>query len=159
MASYLTVTEFKLRSLFPQEAIDDLETVAPGWLDATLNDASDLMNSRLRKRYAVPFLDTPPIIRRWLADLVSVRCFVRLGVNPQDEQFNLVKREAEIAEEQIMEAANSVEGLFDLPLLDDSSALTKPVVMVSSTQSPFVSQHERAVIGRREDDNNRSTLG
>lgn len=104
----------------PSEYVDAIEAIASGWTLSQLEQGSRWIDSRLRKRYDAPFdvATCPEIIKSWLTRLVTLRCFVRRGVDPTDPQFELYRADAEAALEEIKEAANAVEGLFDLPLKD-----------------------------------------
>ena len=138
---YLTVAEFKLLSSMPEAEIDALESVAPGWLDQNLITVSGRINSQLRKRYAVPFASPhPDTVRLWLAQLVTPLAYLRLGINPLDKQQVAIEKVATTAQAEIKEAADAVEGLYDLPLRSDTdeSGLAAPNTRVYSEASPFV---------------------
>ncbi len=124
MASYLDLPAFKARTLMPASDVDDLETIAAGWVLLQLEQCSRWIDSRLRKRYAAPFdVDTcPEIVKSWLTRLVTLRAYLRRGVDATDAQFDLIRADAESAAEEIKEAANAVDGLFDLPLKDSDKA-------------------------------------
>jgi hypothetical protein len=77
--------------------------------------------ARLRKRYAVPFTAPyPEVARGWIADLVTPLVYRRKGVDPSDEQIASADALAQTARDEIKEAADSAEGLFDLPIRQDS---------------------------------------
>lgn len=120
MTAYLTKDEFKARTLMPPEYVDALELVQAGWVLAQLEQYSRWIDSRLRKRYAAPFdvATCPEIVKSWLTRIVTVRCFLRRGIDPTDPQFETVRQDALDATVEIKEAADCVEGLFDLPLKD-----------------------------------------
>ena len=52
----------------------------------------------------------------WLTCLVTVRCFLKRGVDATDEQYVTIEQDAKEARDEILEAANGDGGLFDLPL-------------------------------------------
>jgi hypothetical protein len=154
MAAYLTLVEFKLRSVMPPEYIDAIEVLQPGWTLAQLEQQSRWLDSRLRKRYAAPFAAPyPEAVLSWVARLTTVRVFLRRGVDPTDAQFDLVREDAKAATDEIKEAADSNVGLFDLPEHDTSTAtgVSKGAPQGYSEQSPYVGFSQQATTGRDED--------
>lgn len=157
---YLTFDEFKSLSVMPGEDLDALEQVSPGWIDTQLEYWSAQIDSRLRKRYAAPFSSPYPIaVKGWLSRLVTVRAYLRRGVDPSDLQFAEIKADADAAVAEIKEAADANTGLFDLPLREDttSTGVSKGAPMSYSEQSPFVWMDQQADIGRGEDGNRGGT--
>ena len=59
MASYLDVDGFTLRTIMPAA---DVARLDQNWLIQTLEDWSEEIDDRLRKRYAVPFASPCPKI-------------------------------------------------------------------------------------------------
>lgn len=112
------VSGFTLRTVMPPGDVTVLETKAPGWLLSSLQTETAYLYSRLRKRYAVPFdaANPPEVARRWLVQLVTSNAYRKRGANPQDPQLELVEKDRDRALAEIKEAADSNEGLFDLPL-------------------------------------------
>jgi hypothetical protein len=168
VAAYLTVTEFKLRTIVPPTWVNDLETEQPGWLDAQLKQWSRWIDSRLRKRYAVPFDLTissetaSECVKNWLARLVTPVFLHRRGFRAADDET--VKRVGEDEVEtraEIKEASDSVTGLFDLPLAGSSgkSAISKGGPHSYSEQSPYVWMDGQAETGSNEDMNRRGSGG
>lgn len=153
--SYLTVAEFKQLSLLPGEFVDSIEDAEPGWTLAQLTQVSRLeVDGRLRKRYDVPFATpVPEAVRAWVARIVDVRVMVRRGVDPQDAQFDLIREDAAEAKEQLKEAANGQEGLFDLPVRADNnnSGIVHGAPRSYSEASPYVWMTRQAQRGRDED--------
>lgn len=124
MAAYLNLADFKARTLMPATDVDDLETIAAGWVLLQLEQVSRWIDSRLRKRYDAPFdVGTcPEIIKSWLTRLVTLRAYLRRGVDATDGQLDLIRADAQTALDEIKEAADAVDGLFDLPLKDSDKA-------------------------------------
>lgn len=154
MAAYLTVDEYKLRSLLPSEWMTELDALVSGFTAAQLEASSRLdLDARLRKRYAVPFeTPVPEAVKIWLARIVDVAVLHRRGVNPNDPQveFYVGLRERTLAE--IKEAADSNEGLFDLPLRNDTT--NSGIIggtRVYSEASPYVWASSQGARGRDED--------
>lgn len=138
---YLDVTGYKALAVMPAATIDDVESLSPGFLAATLVERSAYINARLAKRYAVPFAAPyPEIVTGWLARLVDQRVLRKRGYVPDDASAQEVLDDAKEALEQLAEAANAVDGLFDLPLTasTSSSGISKGAPLGYSEASPFV---------------------
>ncbi len=160
--SYLTFENFKSLSLMPSSDLDGLEQTSPGWIDSQLAYWSTQIDSRLRKRYAAPFSSPYPMaVQGWLSRLVTVRCYLKMGVRPSDEQFAEIKADADAAVAEIKEAADSVTGLFDLPLREDTTAtgISKGAPLSHSQASPYVWTDVQADAARNEDQNRGGTYG
>jgi hypothetical protein len=155
------VAEFKLRSTIPPEFVDAIETAQPGWLLAQLEQGSRWIDSRLRKRYPVPFAACPEIVKGWLVKLVTIRCYERRGFDPTDQSIQPSVQDAVDAKAEIAEAANSETGLFDLPLNDTTTATgaSKGGPFSYSEQSPYVFADGQVTRGRNEDLNGSGTSG
>jgi len=144
--SYLDLDGFKSRSIIPSADIDQLESLETGWLQFKLDERSSWLDSQLAKRYAVPFGDlgnprtnVPPMILAWLTALVTLDAYDKRGWNPSVAQADRVIARAEKSESEIALAANSVSGLYELPLRADSdeSAVTRGSPLAYSEASPY----------------------
>lgn len=159
MTAYLTLVEFQLRTTMPPEYVTAIESIQPGWTLAQLEQASRWIDSRLRKRYAVPFDLTadpaPEAVKAWLTKLVTVQCYIRRGVDPTDQQFALIQQDAADAKAEIKEAADSNEGLFDLPWRDSEKAtgISLGGPRVYSESSPYVWSNVQRTNAYNEDNN------
>ena len=162
MAAYLTFAEFRVLSLMPGAFIDAVETREPGFVDGQLLVYSDWIDARLRKRYSVPFgAPVPNIVRSWLARIVTPRVWHQRGHDPTDLSYPLVAADDAEAREEIKEAANSDEGLFDLPLRSDSSLSginSAGFPRLYSETSPYVFTDEQVATGRTEDGGRGGTI-
>jgi phage gp36-like protein len=142
MSRLLTVAEFKVRSVMPNADIDLLEAQEPGYLQACLDDWAEEIESRLRKRYAVPFTAPyPRTVLRWLVKLVTRDGYHKLGYNPSSQQDrDAIDGAAERVEAEMKEAADAKDGLFDLPLRANSGAsgVSRGGPLGYSEQSPYV---------------------
>lgn len=152
--AYVTVDRFKLLALIPSEWIDAIEVTAPGWTDAQLDYLSGWIDTRLRKRYAVPFAaPVPQVIEGWVTRLLTLRALLRRGVDPTDAQFAQIQKDYDSAESELREAADAKEGLFDLPLRADNanSAVTQASPKSYTEQSPWTAADIQRALGRQED--------
>jgi hypothetical protein len=159
--AYLTLEQFKALTVMPASYVDAIDAAAPGWLAAQLEYWSDWINARLRKRYGAPFAEPyPGAVTGWLQRIVTEQAWLKRGVDAQDQQFERISNSADEAKKEVLEAADSSVGLFDLPLRDDSTASgIRPDGFVYSEQSPYVFQDEQARTGQVEDRNRRGTGG
>lgn len=143
MAAYLTPTTYALLTTAPPEYIQEVEFRAPLWLAAQLLYWSSWIDSRLKKRYAAPFEappDTPPVITGWLARIVDWELYLKRGINPDDEQTADVKERHTAAKAEVKEAADSKEGLFELPLkasIPTATSITRGGPLGYTEQSPY----------------------
>lgn len=160
--AYLDKDAFADRTIMPSEYVEALDTVAPGWVDLQLEEWSAWIDSRLRKRYAVPFQEPyPAAVTAWLTRLVTVRCFLKRGVDATDEQYVTIEQDAKEARDEILEAANGDGGLFDLPLRGNTTAtgVSKGGPLGYSERSPYVAGDVKRYVGRNEDRNGGGTYG
>jgi hypothetical protein len=160
--AYLTVEEFKTIALIPASWVDELESMPgnSGFTAMQLDVGSDYIDSRLRKRYAAPFqVPVPGIIKQWLARLVTPDVLIKRGVNATDQQYEELVKKAVAADAQIMEAANSETGLFDLPLRNNTiaSGILSGATRAYSEQSPYVWTDQQRATARHEDQSRRGS--
>lgn len=119
---YLTVEQFRARALMHP---GDVDTLDPAFVLQALDDASGWIDDRLRKRYAVPFASPVPVtILRWVAHLAAADCYLRRGADPADAAVARFFDFADRARAEVKEAADSAEGLFDLPLKADTPGIS-----------------------------------
>lgn len=160
--AYLDLAAFTNLSVMPIEAIDAIEDVSPGWVDAQLAMWSAKIDARLGKRYSVPFDAPAPLaVQGWLSDIVTHRAYLRRGVDPSDLQVVDIKAAADLAWAEIKEAADSQDGLFELPLRSDTTAtgIVKTTTLSYTEASPYVGFTVQADAGRTEDANRGGTYG
>jgi hypothetical protein len=154
--AYQTVIEFRDRTIMPGEDVDELESRYPNFLSSRLAIWSAWLDARLRKRYATPFeAPAPLIVIGWLTALVTLDAYARRGFNPSGEadQASIIAP-ADRAMAEVKEAADSKEGLFDLPLRQDaagSSGIVNGGPLGYSEASPYIWADLQAIAGRRED--------
>lgn len=152
---YLTLAQFKTRSLMPSEDVEVLEQQAPGFVEARIAFHQGRINGRLTKRYAVPFASPPEIVLGWLTDLVTFDCYKKRGWNPSSEQDAEIKADSDVAAAEVKEAADSQNGLFDLPLREadtGASGVSLGGPMGYSEASPYAWTTKQRDTGRSEDE-------
>ncbi len=167
MAIYLDFAGFKDLTIIPSDFVDQVEAVSPGWVEKQLDYWGRWIDSRLRKRYASPFAafdavpPTPLAVQGWLCRLVTVRVMLKRGVDTDDLQYPAINADAELVRDELTEAANSEEGLFDLPLRTDEngSLITQANPLSNSQQSPYVWTDLQQATGIVEDENGQGTDG
>jgi hypothetical protein len=90
--------------------------------------------------------------------MVSFDVLRKRGANPQDPFYESIKVDAEKAVEEVIEAADSEKGLFDLPTDEDGdSNVTTGGPLGYSETSPYVWTDIAASAGRAEDSARRGT--
>lgn len=158
----LTVARFKTLSVMPREDINALETSEPGFVAGQIWLIESEISDRLRKRYVVPFdpASPPPTVIKWMVIKVTLACYQKRGWNAESAQDQQIFDAAVAADAQILEAANSETGLFELPLRADApgtSGASKPAPFGYSEASPYVSHTIQAQRAREEDFNGRGS--
>jgi hypothetical protein len=142
LMAYLTVEQFQALAVCPSSYVDQIESEQPGWTLTQLNFWSSFIDSRLAKRYATPFdADSPPlVVQGWLTRLVTERVYLRRGVDSVDAQIISIQEDAKNAQAEIKEAADSKDGLFELPVRADApggDGVSRGKVLTYSEQSPY----------------------
>ena len=95
----------------------------------------------------------PRAILRWLVALVTVDLYDRRGRNGNAPALVTVQANYDQALAELKEAADSKEGLFDLPVSEDlDSAVTTGGVLSHADASPYVAMYEGDRRGMNEDD-------
>lgn len=159
--AYLDKDAFALRTSMPPEHVDDIEDRTPGWIDMQLESWSRWVDMRLGKRYAVPFAaPAPEIVLSWVTWIVTLECYKKRGVDPNDLEMELYRSDHSRAFEEVREAAEAQFGLFALPLSADTSAsgIKKGYPRTYSEASPYVWTDEQARVARAEDRNRGGTF-
>jgi hypothetical protein len=154
MPAYLDKAGFKLLTVMPAVYVDAIDASTAGWVDKQLELASAWVDAKLRKRYAVPFASPYPMtVTGWVEALVTMRAYLKRGVDATDEQYQQIAAAAETAKAEVTEAANADTGLFDLPLRADTAAsgVAKGGPRSYTEQSPYAWTDRQARAGHAED--------
>lgn len=94
----------------------------------------------------------PEVVLGWLTTLVTFKLYRKRGVNPQDPLIDILVKDVERVRAELQEAADSKDGLFDLPVSEDSdSAVTTGGPLSFSDASPYAWQDRQASRGYSED--------
>lgn len=161
MAAYLTVDEFKLRTIMPAQQVDRIEAQSAGWLAANLESSSRWADMFLAKRYRVPFpAPYPEAVKSWVARMVTQRAYLHHGIPASDQQLALVASDADKAEDEIKQASDGQLSLIDLQT--DATGQAASLVQFGGTRvysesSPYVAGDVQRSTGRREDGWRRGT--
>lgn len=137
---YLDVSAFTTRTTMPSPDVAYVDGAEPGFIAARIAYWQSKIDARLRKRYAIPFVvPVDETVLGWLTDLVTPDVMRKRGANPQDPQMKALVDAATAAWAEVLEAANSETGLFDLPLREDlqTSAIVAGGPIGCSQQSPY----------------------
>lgn len=141
MPGYVDAAYVKLVSSMPGEDVDALEVLYPGVVDAIALSVSRMFDSRLAKRYAAPFEAPYPEALKWnVAAVVAAALWKKRGYNPGSAQDTLIQTDKEEALAWLKEAADSKDGLVELPLREDkprTEGVTKAFPLSYSEASPY----------------------
>jgi Protein of unknown function (DUF1320) len=140
--AYLTVAEFKDRTVAPQEYVDEVETRQAGWTLKQLELWSKWIDARLAKRYAVPFVaPLPECVLNWLTRIVTWELYLKRGIDPTDAQNEQIKERADGALDEVKEAADNDKGLFELPIRvmsgKDDEGVTRGSPLAHTEAGPY----------------------
>lgn len=100
----------------------------------------------------------PETIQRWLVALVTRDFYLRRGANPQDPGFVQTNEDVTTALAELKEAADSKDGLIELPVSEDQQTAVAVAGPLSySENSPYVWGDTQRDVGRDEDHNRSGT--
>lgn len=153
----LDLAGFTALTIMPSSDVAVLESLEPGFIVARIAYWQGYIEVRLSKRYDVPFASpVPPVVQGWLSDIITVDAYNKRGRQASDPAIEDLKAERTRALAEIKEAADSKEGLFDLPLRADlqASAITRGGPLGYSEQSPYTAMTLQGIDGRAEDESN-----
>lgn len=154
MPAYLDLAGFRAETELPGADVDDVEAEHSGWIDRQLTVWSGWIDTRLRKRYPVPFTEPYPLaIQSWLARIITPKVLRKRGVDSTDRQYVDILDDAKAAMDEVREAAESEESLFDLPPTAGASksGVSRGGPFGYSEASPYVWMDGQAQDGRAED--------
>ncbi|AKT38258.1 phage protein Gp36 family protein [Chondromyces crocatus] len=142
MSCYVTIDDIKDLGTLPAEDIDEIERLWPGLTLRIATKVSAHFDSRLAKRYAAPFREPyPDVIIDNVARVVAYRLTLKRGFNPSSEQDQLIQQEKDEALAWVKEAADSKDGLIELPARQatppDVAAVNAGGPLGYSEQSPY----------------------
>lgn len=151
---------FKALTTLADAQVDELDGLYPGWLEVQYAVYGAWLDGRLRKRYAAPFAAPYPLIAEvWLTALITLRANLKLGVRQTDEQFQQAVEDAKVARDDVKEAADAKDGLFDLPLRSDTAegGIVATATAMQAEHSPYVGFTIQQTLGTAEDQTGRPT--
>lgn len=165
LASYKAIT------LIPAAEIDAVEVIEPGWTRRRAALVQGRICDKLRKRYgdynSLSWAQLADTVKYWLVAILDRDVYVKRGRNAADPAMTDQNREADAALVKIDEAANSKDGLIELPIVQgaDTSGVNHGGPLFYSEASPFIGadRQERAARGDNgvggEDERGDGTLG
>lgn len=159
--AYLTVQQYRSKSMLPLETLDAIETRQAGWTAEQLELVSSRIYAQLGKRYK-QWLDAakyPTVLGEWIARIMDVRALLKRGVNPEDQQYVTLKEFHDDAWKEITQAANGESGLLDLPAEEGGavSGIVRGGPLAYSESSPYVAFDNQSEVGHQEDTNKGGT--
>ena len=102
----------------------------------------------------------PETVLGWLVVFVQLDVMRKRGVNPSDPMVDLWVKDLERVSAEIKEAADSKDGLFDLPSTEDAdTAITTGGPLAASDTSPYIWQDRQRTEGTFEDRASRQSGG
>jgi hypothetical protein len=94
----------------------------------------------------------PEVVLGWLATMVTHDVMRKRGINPSDPMIQQLREDLERVELELKEAADSKDGLWDLPASEDlDSAVTTGGPLGRSDGSPYAWQARQARRGMDQD--------
>lgn len=157
---YYLPTDFQNWSVGVNGAVAIIEANTPGKTAFIIRKWQAWIDAQLRKRYAVPFnqggATVPDVVLGWLTALVAPDVYRERGASPgQDDQIAELNRLSDVAKAEVALAANSKDGLFELPLNDGATpgAVVFASPLAYSETSPFVNTDIERGNGWAEDSN------
>ena len=154
--AYVDIGYVKLVGSMPASDIDALEALYPGTFDGVAAAVSRVFDARLAKRYAAPFASPYPEALRWnVAQVVVAALWQKRGYNPGSAQDEIIQKNKDDAFAWVKEAADSKDGLVELPLrenLPTGSGVERGGPLGYSEQSPYTWTDLQLKGSRAEDD-------
>lgn len=155
MSQYLTLSTYQDLTLAPSSYVEFVEAEEPGWINRQLELISSLIDAKLAKRYDTPFdADSPPaVVLDWVSRMMNPRLYFKRGIDPSDRQVSEMREDAANAWAEVLDAANSKDGLTELPLRADlpgSQGVTKTAPLSYVETSPYAWsywQRDEAITG------------
>lgn len=125
--AYLTVDQWKTRTIMAPNEVTMLESKRPGFVAATIETVSCEIDDQLRNRYDVPFGGADPTnlcprtVQGWVEKIVTRRAYMALGFPPEGQQDGQVVKDHDEATAAITEAADPTKpNRWNLPVRSDT---------------------------------------
>ncbi len=133
------VQDFAERSSMPEDDVIEFWGRRPKLVEKTISGVRADIYGRLRKRYVTPMDPEPEALKRWIARIGTPEVYRARGVLPNDPTIAFMDEDRTRAYDEIKEAADSKDGLFDLPLLDsaDGTGISKGGPLGYSEPGPY----------------------
>lgn len=165
----MNLARFIELTVMPEPDVQVIEGLESGWTQRQIDRIGAMIDTRCIKRYAVPFggtpdpglaplrSDVPMIIEEWITAILTLRAYAKRGFNPSsgDTWFEeTIVGPAKQAMADIKEAADSKDGLFELPLKESTAnagGVSKAGILAYTETSPYVNMDLQEERGREED--------
>lgn len=122
MAGYFDVDYLSMMGSVPSAVLVEFNANNPNRLAAMAVAISRLMDSYLFKRYATPFADpVPEVVKFHGAQIMSHQLRVIIGFDPGSAQDEQIVKARDAAFAWLEQAANSRDGLVELPLREPAA--------------------------------------
>lgn len=154
MAVFLDLTTFNDATVAAPEYVAEVNSRYPTFLPAQFGLVSAYIEGRLRKRYPQAFVAPYPLqLIDWATHILTYRMMNRRGIDSTDEQAADYRKNHDTALAEVLEAADSENGRWDIPLRADTnqSGIDDTLPMSYSQSSPYVWMDEQAETGHQED--------
>lgn len=152
--AYITVAEFEKLTSMSSVHVKTLKSNHLDFLHLVLEQASNIIDTMLFKRYAVPFKEPLPVVKMWTAQLATAHAIKKLVVDTNNAPYlELFNTAAEEVKAMLMQVADAENGMFELPMREGSSksGVVKPQRPFTADQSPYTALSRQSVLGSRED--------
>lgn len=160
MGTPLDVAGFRLATIMPQDDVTQLEASEPGFLQKRLDMNWSWIRDRLKKRYDVAAIEANgnDTVKRWLVHMTTKDGYDKRGWNPSSESDrSAILDPYTEAKAEVKEAADSKDGLFELPVTADATGtgVSRGGPLAITETSPYAWMDRQAETGREEDSNSR----
>lgn len=156
MPAYVDLAYVKAIGSMPAADIDLVESLYPTTFDTLALAISRLFDARLGKRYGAPWDagDVPEVVKLHVAHVVVYFLWKKRGFNPGSAQDELVVADKDAAEAWLKEAADSKDGLIELPLKESTpkvEGVSRGGPLSYTETSPYVWTDRQVEDGRTDD--------
>lgn len=156
--AYVDLDYVCLVSPIREDAARSYDADHPNSFAAIAEAVSRMFDARLAKRYATPFDTTKPpeALRFHVGNVVAYQLWLKIGYDPGSQQDSNIKEARDEALAWLKDAADSVEGLVELPRREDATktdaiavSRSKPLAYSEATPFEWTRRQAERVRGER----------